>query len=258
MEQTVYHKPMNFPMGGRAKQPSPEDQLTATRAQAEQTAEKMGEGVTVQAVDQLPPRDGWKAVRIVYAFTDIGQVRVSPLPGLAAGGARMGAGAGGMAGPAAGGAGPEAGGFPSDEQAKQWIRFGFTKEPSPKLTIEMPPMEPPKNETPPMAEQQDPQAQAMAKAVMTQLLDGMLMEFRVKVDGRITDSNASFISSSREVVGILHMDLGGLAKDTAAMDKMTSMNKAATPEEFKKQLQDSQVAKYIKMETQEAVEVGFE
>jgi hypothetical protein len=260
VEQTVYFKGMPLPMAGQ-KTPSSQEMLDAMRAQAAQTAQSMGEGVEVQSVEQLAPRDGWKGMRIVYAFSDIGKLRVGPVPEINPGQLQMGGQGRSMEGFRPGGAGPGAGpapgAMPASLGGKEQLRFDFTPEPTPKLTLIMPPMTPPAGAgTPPAG--QDPQAQAMAKAMMAQFLDGMLMEFRVKVDGQITSTNAKYVSRDRQVVGLLRADFGALVKDSAALDKMLAMGQAATPEEVEKQFQDPDVAGYIKVETQEQVEIAFE
>jgi len=254
VKQIVYSKELAPSMAG-LESPSADEQLAAARAKAAQTAQSMGEGVTLQAVEQLPSRDGWKGMQIVYAFPDISKVSVDPLPEFSLGGFEMGVQVPGMDGFPPGGAGP--GGLPIPQDKGEQVRFDFTREPTPKLTIVTPPMTPPAEAGPPEAGQ-DQQGQAMANAMMAQFLDGMLMEFQVRVGGKITDTNATYVSTSREVVGLLRMDLGALIKDPAGLDKMMSMQKATAREEVKEQLQDPDIAKHIKMETKEQVEVTFE
>jgi hypothetical protein len=232
VEETVYFKELGFPMAG-AKSPSPAEQLPLARAQAAQTAKSMGEGVTVQTVEQVAPRDGWKGMRIVYGFRDVSKIGVPTMPQVGLGGVQAQQGKG------------------------EEVRFEFTAEPTPKLTIVNPPMTPPAEAGQPMAGQ-DEQSQAMAKAMMAQFLDGMMMEFQVKVGGKITQTNATYVSASREVVGLARMDLGALAKDPEALNKMMSMGQATARDEVEKQLQDPRLARHVKVETKEQVEVTFE
>jgi hypothetical protein len=252
----VYYKDMPLPMAGQ-KTPSPQELLAAARTQAAQTAQSMGEGVAVQTVEQLAPREGWKGMRIVYAFADVGKLRVGPVPEVNLGGLQMGGQGPSMEGFPPGGAGPAPGASPAPQDDAEQLRFEFTTEPTPTLTLLMPPMTPPGGAGPPPAAQ-DPQAQAMAKAMMAQFMDGMLMEFHVKVDGKITRTNATYVSTNRKVVGLLRVDFGALVKDPAALDKMISMQQATTPEEVEKQLQDPQIAKYVKIETKQQVEIAFQ
>jgi len=137
------------------------------------------------------------------------------------------------------------------------VRFEFTAGPTPKLTILTSPMTPPAEGGPPDAGENQ-QEQAMAKMMMMQFFDGMLMELQVKVGGKITDTNAKYVSANRQTVGLLRMDLGALAKNPAALDKMMTMPEGATPEEVEKQLQDPALGKHIKMETKERVEITFQ
>ena len=277
VEQTVYYTEMDagafgmtfdvegaeangFDFGDAVKKPSEEEKLATTRAQAEKIAASMGEGVTLQTVEPLPPRNGRKGVRIVYAFKDINKLRVDPLPEVTLGG-------GGMQIGDAGGPDLGAGDFPADgqfgespapaaEEEGDKVRFEFAADPKPTLTIYTPDVTPPSDAQP--VEDDDPQAKAMASMMMKQMLDGMLLEFRVRLNGRLTDTNATYASRKFNAVGLYRMDFGNLVKNQAALDKLLSMDSAADADTVKKQLQDPALARYLKLEMKERVNVSFE
>ena len=260
VEQTVYSKIPDFPMGDQ-QTPDPQEQIAEARATAAQEAQRMGEGVTVQTVEQLPPKDGWKGVRTVFAFSDITKISVSPMAESSFGGMEMGGDAG-MEDFPPGDMGMADGGLTvtvekEEEDEEERVAFEFTQGPTPKLTILVPPMTPPSSGDE-SSDEEDPAGDAMGRMMMAQFLDGMLMELHVKVKGSITRTNAQYVSSDREVVGLLRMDVGSLVKDAAAADKMDALEKAATPEEARKLLKDPALIKYVKAETQERVEVEFE
>lgn len=253
VEETVYMKGMDLPFPGMEK-PSPDEEFAKTREQAAQNAKKMGEGVTVESVERVAPRDGWKGVRTVYAFQDVNKLAVAPMPDASFGGVQVGGQGPGMGGPPP--AGADAAPQQEDDEEEP-VRFEFTAEPTPKLTILTPPMTPPAEGGPPEGGD-NPQEQAMAKMMMAQFLDGMLVELQVKVAGKITETNAKYVSPSREIVGLLRMDFGALVKNPAAFGKMMAMEEDATREELEKQLQDPLLGKHFKMETKERVEITFE
>lgn len=245
VEQTVHTKALDLPFPGVEKL-SPEEELAKAREQADQNAQKMGEGVSVQTVERAAPRDGWQGVRTVYAFEDVNKLGVAPMPEVSLGSPGMG----------------EQGADQGDvtmqmEDDEEQVRFEFTAAPAPKLTILTPPMTPPA-EGGPAGAGDNPQEQAMAKMMMTQFMDGMLVELQVKVGGKIADTDATYVSASREIVGLLRMDFGALTKNPAALEKMMAMEQNVTPEELEKQLQDPVLGKHVKMETKERVEVTFE
>lgn len=259
VEQTMHTKALDLGFPGMEK-PTPEEELAAAREQAEKNAQKMGEGVTVQAVERAAPRDGWSGIRTVYAFQDVTKLNVEPMPDAELGGGLQmgGPGPGGAGFPPAGpGAEPGETAPMEEEDDDDPVRFEFTAGPTPKLTILTPPMTPPAEAGPPEGEGNQ-QEQAMAQMMMMQFLDGMLVEVQVKVAGRITDTNAKYVSASRQIVGLLRMDFGALTKNPAAFGKLMSMGEGATSEEVEKQLQDPALGKHIKMETQERVEITFE
>jgi hypothetical protein len=81
---------------------------------------------------------------------------------------------------------------------------------------------------------------------------------RVKVTGRVTDTNATYTSRNSNVIGLYRLDFDKLVEDQTAMDKLLSLEQAADAETAKKQLQDPTLAKFLKLEMNEQVDVSFE
>jgi hypothetical protein len=263
VEQTVYYTEMDAGAFGAAfgdamGESTEEEKLATTRAGAEKMAEKMGEGVSLESVESLPPRNGRKGVRIVYAFEDVNQLHLDTLPSFTVsmdGSLLIGEVGGAM------------GGFPADgqfgeapagavEQSDDQIRFEFSPAPKPTLTILTPEMTPPADmQTAPL---DDPQAKAMATMMMQQMCDGMHLELQVAVKGRITDTNASYASRTSNTVGLYRMDFDKLVKNQAALEKLLSLDPTADDEVAKQQLQDPLLAEYFKLEMKDRVNVSFE
>jgi hypothetical protein len=276
VEQTLYYPQMDlagaglqvsvdgenvegFDFGNAGKKPTAEEELAATRAQAEKAAARMGEGVTLQSVDALPPRNGRKGVRIVYAFKDINKLRLNPMPeAQLGGGMQIGDmpgqdfGGGELAADGQAGAAPA----PSAPKENETIRFAFTSVPKPKLTIYTPDVTPPPSGGPAGAD--DPQAKAMAAMMMKEMFDGMLLDMRVQLKGRLTETNATYASRKNNVIGLYRFDFDKLVENQAAMDKLLSLESAADAETAKKQLQDPALAPFLKLEMKEQVNVSFE
>jgi hypothetical protein len=198
-------------------------------------------------------------VRIVYAFKDINKLRLNPMPEVQLGGGLQ---IGNMPGQD-----PGAGEFAADGQAgeaqapaapkeNETIRFAFTSGPKPKLTIFTPEMTPPPSGGP--GDQDDPQAKAMAAMMMKQMLDGMLMDMRVQLKGRLTETNATYASRKNNSIGLYRLDFDKLVEDQAAMEKLLSLESVADAETAKKQIQDPALTKYLKLEMKEQVDVSFE
>jgi len=157
------------------------------------------------------------------------------------------------------------------------MTFAFTKSPTPKVTVTMPPFQTPKGAMPPApGGGEKPGAQggekpgakdedkpggmddAMADAMMTAMCKGMKLQFIVSVDGTITKTNAKYVNNKRDGVWLAYEDLDGLVKDKAAWEQMKAMGKLQDPKEIKAHLKDKDISKYIMIDPNEKVEIEFE
>lgn len=193
--------------------------IEEVKTSCEKAATTMGEGVTVKAVAELPAKGAWRGYRIEYAFTDVTKVKIGYLP------------LGGQS-------------QPSEESL---IRFGFQAGAQPKLTIARP------QGTPGGEDKDDEPAPEMVKA-----FDGARIEFSVRVNGKITSTNAALVNAERNGLVLLRQDVGGLLKDKAAMAALKAISKLKDPKEIQARLQNSAVKKYVEMEPAQEVTVQFQ
>ncbi|MGE0609148.1 MAG: hypothetical protein AB7O62_18790 [Pirellulales bacterium] len=207
-------------------------QIDQEKAKAEQAATEMGEGVTVQSVKALPDRGEWKGVEIVYAFEDVNNLKVKPMPNADAPGAP--------------------GEEPAEPQPKKddQVKFEYADG---TLVITMPPMNPAQEG----GKKEDRPPVEMVQA-MGALFEGMKVQLQVQVEGTITASDASFVSPSKKAVGLLQMDVGGLFGDKAAFKAMMDMEEIVDRDEIAAKLKTKPISKYLKAETKEQIEITFE
>lgn len=232
IEQTLYTKQADMPMGGPAKPAklTPEQEMQVVQQQSAAAAKQMGEGVSLKSVDRLEPRGQWKGVKVVYTFTDVNNLRLGPAP--QAGAMTVG--------------------------GDQAIRFQFTKGDSPKLTITMPPMKSPAQEAPGAPGKAEMAGgEEMLNAMLPMLLDGAHIELQIKVKGRITETDASYVNPRRDTVGLMRADLDGLGKDPAAMQAFKALQKIKDPKVLQEKMQETAIRKYFKFETKPKIEIEF-
>ena len=236
--------------GGKAKDPF---EQMIDKKQLGKTAKGLGKGVTVKSAKVIEAKGGRKGTEVVYAFTDVNQVKLSLSPG---GTGAMGSG-GGM------GAGP--GGKAKGKDKEQFATFKFTKAAGARpagLIIIMPKPEKPKGRagekpTPAKAEQ-PPQLSPSEKARMKQAMSNMRVRTVVTVGGKIVKSNATHPLKDKTGMILMEMRFGDLVKDDKAFDKLgISVGDDATFTEIKKKFSDPAFQKYIKIETQEKVDIQF-
>jgi hypothetical protein len=239
-----------------------DEELAAARARAEETAEFMGEGVRVVEVEPLPPRDGRRGMRLVYAFADVRQLRLGPTPELDLGTVQYQADFGFAIG-------TDLHEQPISRPAEDdCLRFQFTQQPTPKLTVQIPdtgwPLSPSdaivvvdiEAGIPSEAELGEvPQAIQQQWAMMREIWEGARVAFIVKVDGKITQTNATYVNRNRDAIGLLRLNLGEAFRAPEGVKKMKAPRSLEAVEQ---QLQDPLVAEHIKMETQQQVHIAFE
>lgn len=212
-------------------------------------AVKMGEGVTYCKATQVKNDVGSEGVQVIYKFTDINKIKISQNPD----GPGDGASGGGM--------------MESEEPASNPITFSFTPGDVAKLTVKMP--------APPAASEQadtemnegdlvmeeaemgpdDAQGMAMMKAMFT----GMRVRMMIKVEGEITDTNASFTYSGSKsgkkcFVSLFDMNIGKLMENPENMAKLQALGPGSDISAAKEALKDIDG---IKVETEPVVNISF-
>ncbi len=230
VEQTLYVKQVALPMGGSAQQPklTPEQELQLARQQCAAMAKRMGEGVTVKSVEQLEPRGEWKGVKAVYAFADVNKLNLPVVP---------------QAGPV-------------KAAADAAIHFGFAKGAPSKLTVAMPPMQAPAQGGPGQADMAG--GEEMINAMLPMLLEGSRIVLKIQVEGRITETDATYVNARRDAVGLIRVNLDGVAKDPVAMEAVKSFQKIKDPLLLQKRLLEADIGKYFNFETKPKIQIEFQ
>ncbi len=215
------------PMAAEGAGKKTEPDANEIKASAEKAAKELGEGVTVKSAEAATHPDGRKGAKMVLAFTDISKIKTDMMPSTMKG---------------------------MDNDANQMLKFEFAKGPRAKLTITMPPMKSNKDDSP---EANDPQAAAMQQAMMTKFCKGLLIDVSIKVQGKITKTDATFVNEKKDGVTLMHYDLDGLSKDPALLKKLMATSKLE-PKEALKEINNSDLKKFIQMEGNEKVTIEFE
>jgi hypothetical protein len=156
---------------------------------AKEAAARMGEGVTVEKVEEIN-EEGRKGARIVYAFEDVNQLKYTP------GGALSDAGSGMAPG------GAEAAAKENDPMQLEYKDGVLTlRNPAPEKKEEGEAAETPD------AGEIDPSQLEMAK----QMLDGMRISMKIELPGGIDETNATHVDGNTVI--LMDMDMGALMKD---------------------------------------------
>ncbi|MES2997052.1 MAG: hypothetical protein V4733_09615 [Verrucomicrobiota bacterium] len=178
-----------MPAGETGKDPFAE-MFSEEKAKA-RTA-KLGDGVTFEKIEKIDA-NGAKGVRIIYKFADINKLQISPGSGMSD-------------------LNPEA--QPAGQPKPQPIRFKLEGD---DLTVEMP--KPQKSDKPADAKPKDPdadnpQAEAMAKQMMSDMKVSLKI---VAVDG-IDETNATHRDGA--TVTLMEMDMGKILNQPGAFKKL--------------------------------------
>ena len=220
-------------------------------------AAKMGEGVTFKSVKELKHQDGRPGVQAVYEFKDVTKVKLS----MEMEQPRKAGPGGAPRGP--GGEGGEA----AKKKEDKLIGFEFQKGQTPKLTILMPEMpkaeggaeagkEPVKPEGPkPRAK--TPEEEAAAKQMMQMMLKDFRFAVRVKVEGKITKTNAAYVNETRDGLTLLMMDIGGILADEKLAKELEALEGVKDMNTLRARLNKPELKKFVQFELGPKVEVEF-
>jgi len=196
-----------------------EKTLDEMKADCEKSAKALGEGVTVKSVTSLEPKGKWKGFKIVYAFADVTKVRIGLVPPMG----------------------------DLKTSAEDQYRFEFQGGAQPKLTIVRPPMK--------MGDDKEDEKEPPAE--MLAAFEGMKLEFDLKVNGTITNTNAESVNADKNTITLIREDIGGMVRDKEAMKAAKAMGKVKDPKDIRAALKNPVVAKYIQMEPEEKITIEF-
>jgi hypothetical protein len=234
------------------------------RKQYEVKAAQMGEGVTVANVTEAKRKDGAAGVRVDYAFEDITKLKIqagsSPESTLGLGGEGMEPG--------------------KSTKKNKPMTFAFTAGTPAKLIITIPPDEKAASagaidpgemiETNGVVQSDeegqpasDPNDKAMENTMISMMKDFRLV-LRIKVDGEIQKSNATFVqvggtSHKKQYVTLFNVEFGKLMGDPELFakyaDKLGELQSLGDSPEGKKILMDFPG---IQVETAKRIEIEFQ
>lgn len=222
------------------------------RKQYESKAKAMGEGVSVCNIQAMTRKDGAPGVRVDYAFKDVTKLKVE-------------AGSPSQQSPMPAGSGNEMMG----EKKGKPMTFGFVPGMPSKLTIIMPIEEVSKNKTatpePAMGNSGNAGGSSGAEdqagmAMMKSMFKDFHLVLRIKVDGEIEHTNASFVqtgatSRKKQYVTLYDVSFGELLNEAKYADKLGNMmamgGDSSSAKDALKNLPG------IKIETANQVEIEF-
>jgi len=263
LTETTYLSPMLMQMAagiGKAAEGQPDAPPTKdgvnpmiadmiSKDKLAEKAAKIGEGVTIKSAKQVKHADGRLGAEVVYAYTDVTKIGLSPEPA--------------KVGPKQGPGGP--GGAEKKEDKKAPFRFEFKKGSPAKLTVVVPKPKdkPPATPAEKPATQPAPdqpggkEMEAAAQEMAKQFLKDFRLDLIVKVDGKITKTNAAKVSESKDEVTLVSMNIGGLLSDEKAAAKFKDLQKLKDEAELRRAMKDPDLSKYIYVEQGPKVEIEF-
>ena len=181
-------------------------------------ASSYGEGVTYRSSSSADSKD-WEGYTVTYSFADVTKIRMTMDQD-----EKVDTGM--PSGDPFGGEEPEE----VTEEEEEFYYFGFEGGSNPVLTINR--KEAAKDESEAdvtESENEDPSMGDMNEEVL-KMFDGMGFKMAIVVDGKITETNASF--SDKSTVTLLDMDFSEMMKNKEAFVEMTKA-KPETAEEMK-------------------------
>ncbi len=179
----------------------------------ELAAKTMGEGVSLSKVEPMPENSPYAGYRAYFKFTDISKIRVSASPSTS----------------------PEA----VTEDSDDWISFDFNKGPTSKLTLYLENEEEVQEETDvtDLADGEEGDGSSEIGEGMGDQLKEIYKDMhywmKVEVNGKITDTNASFADGS--VITIFDMNFEKIVENAELFEKVTGEDPGSM-KEYKNEL----------------------
>ncbi len=211
----------------------PEEQEEEDLVDEEQLTKKagsMGEGVRFVSAETVKTDRG-AGYKAIYSFSDINKVRINQNPGE------------NVTAPSMGGE--------EEQPVEEWLRFNFTGGSTATLEILYPQDVDVEQEEESSEGEVDMDSNPEMMEMMRQLYQDMHIGIAVEVDGRITDTNASYVDGS--TVTLMDVDFAKILEDEEKFKELLSAN-PNTIEEMKELVQDNPG---IKVEIQENIQIRF-
>ncbi len=199
----------------------------------EQLAEKAGSmGADVRLVSAEPvTTDRGAGYKAIYSFSDINKVRINQNPGE------------NVTAPSMGGE--------EEQPVEEWLRFKFSGGSTATLEILYPQDPEIEQEEESEEGEVDMDSNPEMMEMMRELYQDMHIGIAVEVDGRITDTNASYVDGS--TVTLMDVDFAKILEDEEKFKELLSAN-PNTIEEMKELIQDNPG---IKVEIEENIQIRF-
>jgi hypothetical protein len=217
--------------GDQSAEAAKEEENPIDVAQLTEKATHMGEGVSFESAVPVKTDSG-SGYKATYSFADINKVRINQNPGENVSPAPTG---GEQQGP-----------------AEEWLRFNFNGGPTASLEILYPrDVEMGKEEEESSQGEADFDSNPEMMDMMRQLYQDMHLRMAVEVDGRITETNASYVDGS--TVTLMDVDFGKILQDEEKFKELLQAN-PRTIEEMKELVKDNPG---IKVEIEDSIRIDF-
>ena len=201
----------------------PTDPNLIDREALELAAEAMGEGVSLSKVEPMPEDSPYAGYKAYFEFTDISKIRVNAEPSTS----------------------PESSADDSD-----WISFDFDKGSTSKLTMYLPEEE----EEGEAITEENGEIEASADESMgdqlKEIYKDMHFWMKVEVNGKITDSTASFVDGS--TITIFDMNFEKIVENDELFKKVTGEDPGSM-----KEYKDELATAGVFIDDQDKITVSF-
>jgi hypothetical protein len=215
--------------GGQEAEEQEEEDLV-DEEQLTEKAGSMGEGVRFVSAKPVKTDRG-AGYKAIYSFSDINKVRINQNPGE------------NVAAPSMGGE--------EEQPVEEWLRFRFTGGSTATLEILYPQDVDVEQEGESEEGEVDMDSNPEMMEMMRQLYQDMHISIAIEVDGRITETNASYVDGS--TVTLMDVDFAKILEDEEKFKELLSAN-PNTIEEMKEVIQDNPG---IKVEIEENIRIRF-
>ena len=215
---------------GQEAEEEEEEEDLVDEEQLAQKASSMGEDVRLVSAEPVKTDRG-AGYKAIYSFSDINKVRINQNPGE------------NVTAPSMGGQ--------EEPPVEEWLRFKFSRGGTATLEILYPQDLEAEKEEESSEGDVDMESNPEMMEMMRQLYQDMHIGIAVEVDGRITETNASYVDGS--TVTLMDVDFAKILEDEQKFKDLLSAN-PNTIEEMKKIIQDNPG---IKVEIEENIRIRF-
>jgi len=216
--------------GGQEEAEQEEEEDLVDEEQLAEKASSMGADVRLVSAEPVKTDRG-AGYKAIYSFSDINKIQINQNPGE------------NVTAPSMGGE--------EEQPVEEWLRFKFSGGSTATLDILYPQDVEVEQEEESSEGEVDMESNPEMMEMMRQLYQDMHIGIAVEVDGRITETNASYVEDS--TVTLMDVDFAKILEDEQKFKDLLSAN-PNTIEEMKEVIQDNPG---IKVEIQENIQIRF-